>query len=152
VFYASGTVDIHVKSSNNAPKLETEEDRSNLLAFFGQIRDRLVLLLADKYEIIVPKIMKWELTECDINKDVNISDMLHLAAVKIQVKHLDHIFRIYVKSMEKNTVCRVEETKPPKKPVIEAINEIFNPRERFDRARSSSGPLCATKDNNAKRI
>jgi hypothetical protein len=57
VFYANGTVDIHVKSSNNAPELETEEDRSNLLAFFGQIRDRLVLLLKDKNEQIVPKIM-----------------------------------------------------------------------------------------------
>jgi hypothetical protein len=76
--------------------------------------------------------MEWILTEADINKDIKVSDLLHFSTIKIQVKHLDHLFRIYVKSMGKGTVCRVEESKCSKKPVIEFINGIFNPAERFD--------------------
>jgi hypothetical protein len=34
--------------------------------------------------------------------------------------------------MGRDTVCRVEESKCPKKPAIEFINEVFNPTERFD--------------------
>src|SRR5205085_3504922 len=42
VFYSSGTVNVNTACSRNPYKLETEEDRSRLIAFFGQIRDRLV--------------------------------------------------------------------------------------------------------------
>jgi hypothetical protein len=77
--------------------------------------------------------MDWYLTECDINRDIKVSDWLHFTGIKIQVKHLDHLFRIYIKSMGKNTVCRVEEEKRPNTPAIEAINEIFNPCERIER-------------------
>jgi hypothetical protein len=31
----------------------------------------------------------------DINKDIEVSDLFHFSAIKIQVKHLDHLFRIY---------------------------------------------------------
>ena len=77
--------------------------------------------------------MDWHITEADINKDIKVSELFHFTATKIQVKHLDHLFRIYVKSMGKDTVCRVEESKhPEKKPAIEFINGIFNPAERFE--------------------
>ena len=76
--------------------------------------------------------MDWHITEADINKDIKVSDLFHFSAIKIQVKHLDHLFRIYIKSMGKDTVCRVEENKHPKKPAIEFISNIFNPPERFD--------------------
>jgi hypothetical protein len=62
-------------------KLETEEDRSRLIAFFGQIRDRLILLLCDKHERLVPDIMEWQLTEADINKDIKVSDLFHFSAI-----------------------------------------------------------------------
>jgi hypothetical protein len=76
--------------------------------------------------------MDWHLTECDVNKDIHVSDMLHISAIKIQVKHLDHLFSVYIKSMAKDTVCRVEERQHSAgKPVIEAINDIFNPADRF---------------------
>jgi len=32
-------------------------------------------------------IMDWQLTECDINKDIKISDFFHLFAIKVQVRH-----------------------------------------------------------------
>ena len=59
--------------------------------------------------------------------------MMHFTCIKIQVKHFDHIFRIYIKALEKDTVCRVEENKRPKVPVIEFINEIFNPTEKVEK-------------------
>jgi len=130
VFYANGTVEVYTESSNNPHKLESEYGRSRLLIFFGQVRDRMITFLADRHERIVPDIMEWELTECDINKDIIVSGWLQFTGLKIHVRHLDHLFRVYIKSMGKDTVCRVEEIKHPKKKVIEAINEIFDPNEK----------------------
>ena len=121
-----------VLCSNNPYKLEIEEDRSRILAFFGQIRSGLIGMLCDKHERIVPDILQWELTECDINKDIKVSDLLHFTAIKIQVKHLDHLFRIYIKAMGKDTICRVEENKHPKKRAVEFINDVFNPTEKLE--------------------
>ena len=53
-FYPSGTVNVEVKCSNNPFKLETEIDRSRILVFFGQLRDRLIIFLNDPHERIVP--------------------------------------------------------------------------------------------------
>lgn len=92
----------------------------------------LIIFLADRHERIVPDIMEWELTQGDINKD-KVSDSFQFTGLKIQVKHLDHLFRIYIKSMGNDNLCRVEETKhPKKKPGIGAINEISNPNERVE--------------------
>jgi hypothetical protein len=89
-------------------------------------------LVNDKHERLVPDIMNWYLPQCDINKDAKVSDALHFTATKVQVKHLDHLFSIYIKSMGKDTVCRVEQRKySVDKPAIEAINDIFNPADRF---------------------
>jgi hypothetical protein len=132
-FYPSGTVNIEVKCSNNPFKLETEIDRSHILVFFGQLRGRLIAFLNDPHERNIPDIMEWFLTECDISRDIKVSDWLHYTGIKIQVKHLDHLFRIYVKSMGRDTVCRVEEEKHPDKTAIEAINEIFNPHEKIEK-------------------
>ena len=94
VLYPNGTVDAHVTCSNNPFKLETEIDRSRIIAFFGQVRDRLIILLRDERETIVPDIMDWQITEYDINKDIKISYLLHFSAIKVQIKYLDHLFRI----------------------------------------------------------
>lgn len=129
IIYKRGTIDIRTTCSNNPYKLETEEDRFRIIEFFGQIRAGLIALLYDKHERMVPDALEWELTECDINKDIKVSDLLHFSAIKIQVKHLDHLFRIYIKALGKDTVCRVEENKHPRRPAIEFINEAFNPIE-----------------------
>src|SRR5215211_859505 len=133
VFYSSGTLDIHASCSNNPYKLETEEDRFRIIEFFSQIRSGLINLLNDKHERIVGDVLEWELTECDINKDIKVSDMLHFSAIKVQVKDLDHLFSIYIKSMGKDTVCRVEERKHPNQSAIEFINDVFNPFERVEK-------------------
>ena len=131
-FYKRGTVDIQVLCSNNPYKLETEEDRSRILVFFGQLRSGLIGLLCDKHERIVPDILQWDLTECDINKDIKVSDILHLTGIKIQIRHLDHLFRIYIKAMGKDTICRIEENMRPKIGAMEFINDVFNPLEKLE--------------------
>ena len=51
--------------------------------------------------------------------------------LKVQVKHFDRLFRVYIKSIGKDTVCRVEESlNPTKKPAVQAINEIFPNSDR----------------------
>ena len=134
LFYPNGIVVVSTENSNYPYKLEDETDRSHLLAFFGQIRDRLIIFLSDKHERIVPNILEWQLTQCDINKDVKVSDWLQFTQQKIQVKHLDHLFRVYIKSMGRDTVCRVEEScNPVNKSPIEAINDIVNPCEKLEK-------------------
>ena len=131
-FYANGTVMVFTESSNNPFKLEDDIDLSRLIAFFGQVRDRLVILLADTHERIVPGILEWELTQCDINKDIKVGEALQYTGIKVQVKHFDRLFRVYIKSIGKDTVCRVEESLNLKKrPAVQAINEILpNPNDR----------------------
>jgi hypothetical protein len=131
-FYSNGTVMVSVENSDNPLKLEDEVDLSRLFLFFGQVKDRLVAFLMDKHERLVPDMLDWELTQCDINKDVRVSDWLQYTAVKVQVKHFGHMLRVYIKSMGKDTVCRVEESLNPKvkcssSSAIEAISNIFNP-------------------------
>lgn len=135
-FYSNGIVMIFVGSSNKPFKVENEVDRSLLMAFFGQVRDRLILFLMDKHERVVPDVMQWEVTQFDINKDVKVSDWMQVTGIKVQIKHLDHLFRIYVKSMEKDTVCRVEESVSNNKPnnsILDTINKIFNPTECLEK-------------------
>jgi hypothetical protein len=90
-------------------------------------------ILSDSHERIVPNVMEWELTECDLNKDIKVSDWFHYTGLKIQVKHMNHLFSVYIKSMGKDTVCRVEERKHPHKPAVDFINDVFNPLEKVQK-------------------
>jgi hypothetical protein len=132
-YYPSGTVNVEVRCSNNPFRLSDQADRARLHVFFGQIRDRMITFLVDMHERIVPDIMEWYVTECDINKDIKVSDLFHFSVVKIQVKHLDHLFRIYIKSMGEDTVSRVEASLHPNKPAIKVIDDVFNPAEGIGR-------------------
>jgi hypothetical protein len=127
VFYPNGTIDTYTKNSEKPFRLQTEEDRENLLAFIRKIKHNL------PPQVVVPDIEQWECTECDINRDVKVSDLLHISCVKVQVKHLDHLFRVYIKKIDNDTLCRAEETKSLKMPVIEAINHILNPFDKIER-------------------
>jgi hypothetical protein len=138
-FYSNGTVMVFTESSNNPFKLDDEVGRSHIIAFFGQVRDRLITFLMDSHERIVPDIMEWELTEFDVNKDIKVSDWFQCTGLKIQIKHLDHLFRVYIKSKGKDTVCRVEESVTPgggggskRASAIDTINSVFNPNQRIE--------------------
>jgi hypothetical protein len=127
VFYPNGTIDIYTKNSDRPFRLHTEGDRVKLLSFIENIKNNL------PPQVAVLEIELWEFTECDINRDVRVSDLLHFASVKVQVKHMDHLFRVYIKKIGDKTICRVEETKNLSLSVVEAIDHIFNPYVRVER-------------------
>jgi hypothetical protein len=134
IFSPNGTVQIITRCDNYPFKIETELDRSSLLIYLGQIKECLVQILLDNHQRAVIDVLDWYLMECDINKDIKVNHLLHVVGLKIQVKHLDHLFRIYIKSLGPDTVCRVEENKHFRSDItaIQAINEIFNPYERIE--------------------
>jgi hypothetical protein len=132
-FYPNGTVNIEVMCSNHPFRLQTEEDRSRLLVFLGQIEQVLISVLSASHGRIVPNVLEWEVTECDINKDIKVNDWFHYTGLKIQVKHMNHLFSLYIKKMGKDTVYRVEERKHPHKPAVDFINDIFNPMEKVEK-------------------
>jgi hypothetical protein len=127
--YPSGKVMVFVACSNNPLKLEDEADESILYSFLGQVRDRLLYLVTDPHERIVPSIIKWVLTGCDINKDVTVSDMLQLSAINIQLKHADRVFRLYIKSLGDKAVYRVEESVKMLSSLVDVLRTIKSPME-----------------------
>jgi hypothetical protein len=133
--YSNGTIMVFTESSNNPYRLADDNNLCRLFAFFGQVRDRLVILLRDEHERLVPDVMEWQLTQFDINKDIKVSDWFQYTGTKTQIKHWNHIFRIYIKSIEKDTVCRVESSNitPNKSSAIDTINNIFNPIQRLEK-------------------
>ena len=101
---------VYITCSDRPFKLETDNDVSSLFAFFGQVRDRLLYLLSDVRERIVPSIMEWRLIQCDVNRDLEIDDKMQLTFPDIQLKYADRVFRLYVKSLQDKAVCRGEES------------------------------------------
>jgi hypothetical protein len=124
---------VSVACSNNPFKLEDEADESILYSFLGQVRDRLLYLVTDPHERIVPPIIKWVLTGCDINKDITVTDMLQLSAINIQLKDADRVFRLYIKSLGDKAVYRVEESIKMRSSIIDVLNKIRSPCEPQDK-------------------
>jgi len=87
--------------------------------------------MIDPHERIVPPIMKWILTGCDINKDVTLSDKL--TAINIQLKDTDRVFRLYIKSLGDKAVYRVEESLKMRFPIVDVLRTIRSPRELQDK-------------------
>src|SRR5215831_9704317 len=127
--YPNGKTMIFVACSNNPFKVEDESDVSIIYAFLGQVRDRLLYLMSDPHERIVPPIMKWILTGCDINKDVTVSDMFQLTAINIQLKDADRVFRLYIKSLGDKAVYRVEESLKMRCSLVDVLRTIRSPCE-----------------------
>jgi hypothetical protein len=88
----------------------------------------LLYVLNDPRERAVPSIREWHLSECDINKDIEISDIMQLSSIDIQLKYADRVFRQYVKSLHDKAVYRCEESLAFKyTPLVEALDQIRNP-------------------------
>jgi hypothetical protein len=130
--YPNGKTMVYVASSNNPFKLEDETDESILYSFLGQVRDRLLYLVTDPNERIVPPITKWVLTGCDINKDVTVTDMLQLTGINIQLKEADRVFRIYIKSLGDKAIYRVEESVKLRSSLVDVLHMIRSPSETQD--------------------
>lgn len=121
----NGTIMIYVACSHNPFKLESDADESILFSFLGQVRDRLLYLLSDPHERLVPAILEWRLIQCDLNKDIELTDMHQLTGINIQLKHADRVFRLYIKSLGDRAVYRAEESlKLKSSPLVDGLRSI----------------------------
>jgi hypothetical protein len=127
LIYPYGKVMVYIACSNNPFRLETQEDEALLFSFFGQVRDRLLNLLRDISESQVPSILDWCLIECDISKDIEVSNKMHYMGPNIQLKYANRVFRFYIKSLGEKAVGRIEESVKFQVPLFEALNSIRNP-------------------------
>jgi hypothetical protein len=122
VAYPNGTLEIYTDSSRTPFKLENDADRVNLIAWIGRIRCEL-----EGFTSEIQPVSEWYLSQCDLNKDIRIGDQFHFNNFNVQIKHLDQMFSIYVKSMGGYTVCRVEKQLKPKMPILEFIDNALTP-------------------------
>ena len=97
--YPNGKIMVYVSCSENPFRLETDTHVSYFFSFLGQVRDRMVLWLNDVHETVVPSIMEWRLLQCDLNKDIELTETAQMTFPDLQLKCMDRVFRLYVKSL-----------------------------------------------------
>jgi hypothetical protein len=128
----NGTVQIAIRSNDTPFELETEQDISIIFSFFGQVRDRLLSLLGDPKELLVPSLMEWVLEQCDLNKDIDIDEAGQLTLPDLQLMHMDRVFRQYVKIIRGRAYYRIEESLQLNKLLPEALDNIRHPYRSFE--------------------
>jgi hypothetical protein len=134
----NGTVEINISNSRFPFKLENDYDRSRILAFLGQVRQSLVDFLhvpRQRSSVIIPDVMEWRVTERD-KQDIRLSeaDLLQFSGLHIPVKHLNHVFSVYVKAPEQRQqdaapLIRVEQKlgyDEQKKHPLDVLSDVFN--------------------------
>ena len=129
----NGTVEVAVRCSDNPLKLETDDDVNILFSFFGQVKDRMLYHLADPRERMVPPTVCWRLMQCDVNKDIEITDKTQFTLPDIQLIHAGRIFRAYVKLLGDRTVCRAEESLKVDLRLTNAFDSIRNPNKELEK-------------------
>ena len=132
VYSPNGAVGIDIISSTTPFKIEADEDESILFSFLGQARQRLLYHINDRKEIGVPHIMEWVLKTCDLNRDVKVSDKAQITLPDIQLKYVDRVFRLYIKSLQGRAVGRAEEGVKLDLPLVEALDDIRHPYKSIE--------------------
>ncbi len=123
---------VDVACSNNAFRLQSDSDVSNLLMFFGRVYDRLTFLLNDSFDHLVPPPAHWILLQCDVNRDIEISPFMQVTLpVNVQLKFVERVFRLYVKTLSDKATYRVEESLQVKAPLLEALNALHDPDSSY---------------------
>jgi hypothetical protein len=126
----NGKLQVYIACSNNPFRIQTEQDEAALFAFLGQVKDRILYHVSDPAERIVPPLLSssqdggWRLVQCDINKDIEVSDMMQLTGLNLQLEYLERVFRLYIKSTHDKSVCRAEESLTVNMPIFEALKLI----------------------------
>jgi hypothetical protein len=129
-FSPNGTVEVAVRSNVTPFRLESDEDVCEIFSFLGQVKDRLLYHVNDVRERGVPPVIEWVLKQCDLNKDIEISDKAQITLPDIQLKYAQRVFRLYVKSLQGKAVYRAEESLTlHNAPICEALRTIRNPHE-----------------------
>jgi len=124
----NGTVRIWVACSEKPFSIETDDDIFILYSFFGQIRDRLECHIQDPRGRLVPSLPDWILKQCDLNKDVPITNQAQVSLPNIQLSTAFHVFRLYVKNLNGQSHYRIEDSMQVNEP-LRFLKRILNPYE-----------------------
>ncbi len=124
LIYPTGTIMISVSCSSTPFRLHDDGDISNIILFLGRVEDRLKSLLSDTRNKIVPSALLWILMGCDINKDVEINNMMQLTGLNIQVKSSIGVFRGYVKRIGDRVIYRTEKSLTLNEPLSGALENL----------------------------
>ena len=89
--------------------------------------------LGDPRERMVPSIIDWRLKQCDVNKDIEISDKMQFTLPDIQLKYVGRVFRTYVKVLGDRTVYRGEESLKVDLRFSDAFDSIRNPNTNLQK-------------------
>jgi hypothetical protein len=89
--------------------------------------------LADLKERMVPPIVDWRLIQCDVNKDVEISDKMQLTLPDIQLIYAGRVFRAYVKLVGERAVYRGEESLKVDLRLTNAFDSIRDPNRELEK-------------------
>ena len=94
--HTNGTIMIYISCSDNPFRLYDEQDISEIMVFLGRVEDRLKNLLSDTRDKVVPPVMTGILKACDVNKDIQIDNMMaQLSLPDIQIsmlkEHSEHM-------------------------------------------------------------
>ncbi len=124
ILHGNGTIMIYVSCSENPFRLCHEEDVSAIMTFMGRVEDRLRRILSDTGDQIVKPPSEWILKGCDVNKDMEIGETLHLSMPGFYMKLFEKALRGYVKVVENRAYYRLEESVTPNLPLPTALEEL----------------------------
>jgi hypothetical protein len=119
-----GTIMIYIACSDNPFRLYDEHDISNIMIFLGRVEDRLRYIFSDTIDHIIPKVEKWILKGCDVNKDIEIDSFTQITLQDIQMPSFENALRAYVKVIGNKAYYRFEKSVTPNKPVAEAFEDL----------------------------
>lgn len=146
----SGKVMVYSETSRHPHRLATEQDHSEFIGFLGAIRQKLKDIVVSTHSDIVPPLTEWQIVSSDLNLDLTTSSAMHLSNNRLQVKHYDHLFRIYVKSLGSRTVRRIEKAEQPNRPALDYLQERFTVEGMNNRMNNFESQLLGLADELAK--
>ena len=132
IHYRNGKILISISCSEKPFGIETEEDILNLFSFIGQIRDRLECQISDWRGRLVGQIGNWILKQCDLNKDIPITDKAQNTLPDIQLSTAFRVFRLYVKNIQGQAHYRIEESLQVNQP-LRLLESVLNPYATFEK-------------------
>ena len=124
VLHGNGTIMIYISCSEKPFRLYNEEDVSTIMTFLGRVEDRLRHILSDSRDQIVKPPSEWILKGCDVNKDVEIDEILQLTLPGFQMKLIEKVLRGYVKVVESTAYFRLEESITPNERLPTALEGL----------------------------
>jgi hypothetical protein len=84
--------------------------------------------ISDPRERLVPPIIYWRFMQCDLDKDIEITEMMQFTLPDIQLICVGRLFRTYVKLLDNRAVSRAEESLKVDHFLTDGLEYIRNPK------------------------